>query len=147
MVNYCCKGLHLVCLRECWLLPCCIVYGCHVFKFTIFSQLLLSRLWLVIVSLVFLNFVLTVFKPIFLYWYSHYCNNEKSKFVKRLFLNLITVEAFYCRYVIDKDIVESFYKESLFFLEYSLSLSLSLYMYIHTHVVKVVFTCIVSSYW
>ena len=47
---------------------------------------------------------------IFLYWYSHSCNNEKSKFVKKLFVNLITVVVFYCRYVIDKDVVESFYK-------------------------------------
>ena len=31
-------------------------------------------------------------------------------FVKKLFVNLITVAVFYCRYVIDKDVVESFYK-------------------------------------
>ena len=40
----------------------------------------------------------------------------------------MTVAVFYFRYVIDKDVVESFYKESLFLAEYSLSLSLSLYL-------------------
>ena len=29
---------------------------------------------------------------------------------KKLFVDLIPVAVFYCRYVIDKDIVESFYK-------------------------------------
>ena len=50
----------------------------------------------------------SIFVSIFLYWYSHSCNNEKSKFVKKLFVNLITVAVFYCRNVIDKDIVGSF---------------------------------------
>ena len=43
----------------------------------------------------------------------------------------MTVAVFYCRYVIDKDVVESFYKESLFLAEYSLSLSLSLFNCYH----------------
>ena len=36
----------------------------------------------------------------------------------------MTVAVFYCRYVIDKDVVESFYKESFFLVEYSFCLSL-----------------------
>ena len=94
-----------------------------------FNQFLLFRLWLVIVSIVSRNFVAIVFSSIFLYWYSHSCYNQKSKFVKTLFVNLMTVAVFYCRYVIDKDVVESFYKESLFLVEYSLSI----YTYIYIH--------------
>ena len=105
-----------------------------------FHQLHLSRLWLVIVSLVFLNFVTTAFLSFFLHWCSHSCNNEKSKFVnklfvnliywyshswsnekskfvKKLFVNLVTVAVFYCRYLTDKDMVESFYKKSLFLVQ------------------------------
>ena len=79
------------------------------------------RLWLVIVIIASLNFVAIAFSSIFLYWYCHSCNNEKSKFVRTLFVNLITVAVFYCRYVIDKDIVASFYKQSIFLVEYSVS--------------------------
>ena len=125
MVDYCWKGLCPV-LGVCMSSGYSCVVLCTVVMYLssrFFNQLLLSRLWLVIVSLVFLNFVTTVFLSIFLYWYSHSCNNEKSKFVKKLFVNLITVAVFYCRYVIDKDIVESF-----------CSLSLSLYIYIYMHI-------------
>ena len=43
---------------------------------------------------------------IFLYEYSHFRNNERLKFVKILFVSLITLSVIYCRYVIDKGIVE-----------------------------------------
>ena len=117
-----------------------------------FNQFLSFRLWLVLVSIASCNFVAIVFLSVFLYWHSHSCNNQKSKFVKTLFVNLTTVAVFYCRYVIDKDVVESFYKESLFLVEYSLpvslclsvslslslslflSLSLSLYIYIYKYI-------------
>ena len=75
-----------------------------------FNQFLSFRLWLVTVSIVSCNFVAIVFLSIFLYWYSHSCNNQKTKSVKTLFVNLMTVAVFYCRYVIDKDVAESFYK-------------------------------------
>ena len=86
------------------------------------------RLWLIIVSIASLNFVAIAFLSIFLYWYCHSCNNEKSKFVRTLFVNLITVAVFYCRYVIDKDIVASFYKQSIFLVEYSVCLCLFPYL-------------------
>ena len=41
-------------------------------------------------------------------------------FVKKLFVNLMTVAVLYSRYVIDKDVVESFYKQNLFLVEYSI---------------------------
>ena len=50
--------------------------------------------------------------------------NKKSKFATKIFVNLITVAVFHCRYVIDKDIVES-----LFLVEY-------LYIYIYTFFYK-----------
>ena len=50
-VDYCCKGHRFGCLRESWLLLCCIVCGSHVFKFTflwlafwVFFLLILSQL-------------------------------------------------------------------------------------------------------
>ena len=36
-----------------------------------------------------------------------------------------------CRYVVEKDVVESFYKKSLFLVEYSLSLSIYMYIYMY----------------
>ena len=54
---------------------------------------------IVIVALVSFNFVTTVLLLILLYCYSHFCNNEKLKFVKILFINLITAAVIYWRYV------------------------------------------------
>ena len=46
----------------------------------------------------------------FLYLCSYFYDNEKLKFVKVVFTNLITIAVIYCRYVIDKDMIENFYK-------------------------------------
>ena len=99
-----------------------------------FNQFLWFRLWLVIFSIVSGNFVAIVFSSIFLYWYSHSCKNQKSNFVKTLFVNLMTVPVFYCRYVIDKDVPESFYKQSLLLVEYSLSIYIDIYIYVHIYI-------------
>ena len=46
----------------------------------------------------------------------------------------MTVAVFYCRYIIDKDVVESFYKESLFLVEYSLYINIYIYIYIYVYI-------------
>ena len=57
----------------------------------------------------------------FLYLCSYYCDNEKLKFVKVVFTNLITIAVIYCRYVIDKNMIEKLLQiESLFLVERSL---------------------------
>ena len=83
---------------------CVVLYAAFMYLSSrFFNQLLVSRLWLVIVSFVSLDFVRNVFLSIFLYWYSHCCNSEKPKVVKKLFVSLITAAVPYCRYAIDKD--------------------------------------------
>ena len=61
-------------------------------------------------SSIYIYIYIYIYINLSIYQFFYSCNNEKSKFVKKLFVNLITVAVFYCRYVIDKDIVESFYK-------------------------------------
>ena len=46
----------------------------------------------------------------------------------------MTVPVFYCRYVIDKDVPESFYKQSLLLVEYSLSIYIDIYIYMYIYI-------------
>ena len=70
-IDYCCKDLRLGCLRESQLRPCCVVQGCHLFKLT-FLQCQSCFPYSCHNHLV-INF---------LSWYSHFCKNEKLKFIK-----------------------------------------------------------------
>ena len=46
----------------------------------------------------------------------------------------MTIAVIYCRYVIDKDVVKSFYKQSLFLVEYSLSIYIHTYIYVYIYI-------------
>ena len=94
------------CLQESWPHLFCVVYWCHLIKFRSFLQSVSFNYFMFShFSLVSFNFVTAALLIRFLYWYSHFCENEKLKLT-----NLITVAAFSCKYVTDKNIVERFYK-------------------------------------
>ena len=95
-----------------------ILYGWHVFKFTLYQSVAFMQIIISHCQYCYFQFCVNVSSSIFLYWYSH-------SHYKKIFVNLITVAVFQCRYIIEKDVVESFCKKSLFLVEYSLSVCLS----------------------
>ena len=77
-----------------------------------------------------------------MYIYIYYCRYVTLLYIYR-YIIYCRYDIFYCRYVIDKDIVESFYKYSLFLVEYYIYIYICIYIYIYIY--NTLYICICHS--